>query len=186
MGLVTYGYNASHVIFVVDGKEFKMDEIDVNVTPIEEFCDGKKDTNPKDGAATNRLDISLFPATGVIYGALAMMEGHCKYGGYNWREAGVLSSVYYAAIQRHLMKWFNGEWEDPNTGVPHLASVLAGAAILVDAIECNMLKDDRPPAAPMRALLEEMEQKVADLRAKYPNGPRRATNYYDEEVAGDE
>lgn len=139
--------------------------------------DDTKDTNPKDAAASNRLDMSLFPATAIAYGALAMTEGHFKYGGYNWREAGVLASVYYSALMRHIMKWFNGEESDPKTGVPHLANALACIAILIDAHECGMLKDDRPPRAPMAEMLAQMESDVANLRQMYPNGPGRKTEW---------
>lgn len=72
----------------------------------------KKDTNPKDRMAITKLDLSLFPTTAKAYGALAMTEGDLKYGGYNYRTAGVKASVYYAAANRHLDKWFNGEWAD--------------------------------------------------------------------------
>ena len=104
-----------------------------------------KQTNPKDGAATNRLDLSLFPTSAKAYGALAMTEGHLKYGGFNYRDIGVLASVYYAALNRHMDKWFNGEECDPKTNVPHLASAIACVAVLIDAIEQNNLNDDRPP-----------------------------------------
>ena len=106
----------------------------------------EKPTNPKDAEATTRLDLSLFPASARAYGALAMTEGHLKYGGYNYRAAGVLSSVYYAAAGRHLDKWFNGEDADTRTMVPHLASAIACLAVLIDSIEHGNLNDDRPPA----------------------------------------
>ena len=132
-----------------------------------------KPTNPKDRAATTRLDLSLFPATAVAYGALAMQEGDCKYGAYNYREAGVLASVYRAAAQRHLDKWFNGEETDPDTGVPHLANALGCIAVIVDAIECGKLDDDRPPKCDVAGLLKRFEAKVAHLQKMFPNGPPR-------------
>lgn len=132
-----------------------------------------KDGNPKDRAATSRLDLSLFPDTAVAYGALAMTEGDAKYGGYNYRVAGVRASVYVAAARRHLAKWFNGEWCDPKTEVPHLASVLGCMAILVDAIECDKLNDDRPPKCRVPEMLEEMEEKVSHILKLYPDGPER-------------
>lgn len=139
-----------------------------------------KPTNPKDRAATNRLDLSLFPATAKAYGALAFQEGDFKYGGYNWREAGVLASIYYSAANRHLDKWFNGENVDPETGVPHLANALACIAVLIDAVECAKLNDDRPPACDVAGLLKQMESRVAALREKFlkPDSPprRRARN----------
>ena len=135
----------------------------------------KKDTNPKDRIATTRLDLSLFPATARIYGALAMAEGDLKYGGYNYRTIGVKASIYYAAANRHLDKWFNGEWADQKTGVPHLASALACIGVLVDAIECKKLNDDRPPKCDVAALLDNMEHKVAHLQKLFTDGPDRHT-----------
>ena len=138
------------------------------------MMDGK-DTNPKDRAATTRLDLSLFPATARAYGALAMTEGDLKYGGYNYRNAGVMASIYYAAANRHLDKWFNGEWADEKTEVPHLASALACIAVLIDAVECGKLNDDRPPKCDVTALLADMESKVAHLQQIFKNGPDRHT-----------
>lgn len=135
----------------------------------------KKETNPKDKMAITRLDLSLFPATARAYGALAMTEGDLKYGGYNYRTAGVKSSVYYSAANRHLDKWFNGEWADQKTGVPHLASALACIGVLVDAIECDKLNDDRPPISNMATLFDEMERKVIHLQKMFPGGPDRHT-----------
>jgi hypothetical protein len=135
----------------------------------------KKDTNPKDKMAITRLDLSLLPATARAYGALAMTEGDLKYGGYNYRTAGVKASVYYAAANRHLDKWFNGEWADQETGVPHLASALACVGVLIDAIECEKLNDDRPPKCNMATLLNDMEKKVIHLQQLFQNGPDRHT-----------
>jgi hypothetical protein len=47
-----------------------------------------------------------------------------------------------------LAKWYAGEGMDPETNVPHLASVLACVGILVDAIVQGKLVDDRPPHQP--------------------------------------
>lgn len=134
-----------------------------------------KATNPKDRLATNRLDLSLFPDTAVCYGALGMTEGDSKYGGYNYRVGGVLFSVYYAAARRHLAKCFNGEWADKKTKVPHLASALACVAILIDAHECGVLRDDRPPKADLDKLLADAEELVLALHTLFPNGPARYT-----------
>lgn len=134
-----------------------------------------KESNPKDecAATSNRLDMSLVPDTAVAYLALALTEGDLKYRAFNWRVAGARASVYVAALRRHLAKWWNGEFEDPETGVPHLASCLACLAILVDATECEVLEDDRPPPHNMADLLKAIEEKVGHLREKYPRrGPR--------------
>jgi dATP/dGTP diphosphohydrolase len=132
-----------------------------------------KPTNPKDRAATTRLSLSLFPATARAYGAWAMTEGDLKYGGYNYRPAGVMSSIYYDACNRHLDKWYNGEDTDPNTQVHHLANAIACIAVLIDSIEMGNLNDDRPPRCDVGGLLSRLEAKVKHLQTLFPNGPNR-------------
>lgn len=122
-----------------------------------------KATNPKDVLAVSKLPLHLVPDTIEVYAALAFAEGASKYGAYNWRVAGVLASVYHSALKRHLACWHNGEESDPVTGVPHLASIIACAGILLDAQLCGKLTDDRPPAAPLPDRVRAMEGDVARI-----------------------
>lgn len=122
-----------------------------------------KPTNPKDALAVAKLPMHLVPATIQVYAALAFTEGAAKYGAYNWRVAGVRASVYKSALQRHLEKWWNGEWADATTGVPHLASIIACAGIILDANLAGKLTDDRPPAVPLSPLVDGMEADVRRL-----------------------
>lgn len=135
----------------------------------------KKPTNPKDRAAVSKPDLSLFPDTAVLHGALAMIEGDAKYGGYNYRVGGVLASVYVAACRRHLAAWFNGEDEDPDSHVHHLGNALACIAVLIDAMECGVLRDDRPPKCNVAQLTRSFVEKVKHLQKLYPDGPERYT-----------
>jgi len=139
----------------------------------------RKESNPKDDAAAGtRLDLSLFPDTAVVYGALAMTEGHLKYGGYNYRVVGVRASVYISACGRHFKKWIAGEWADPETKIPHLASALACIAIIIDAHECGKLIDDRPPAVKaIGKLFGWAEEITKHLHSIFPpkDGPGRFT-----------
>lgn len=132
-----------------------------------------KPSNPKDRAATARLDLTLFPDTAIAYGALAMTEGDLKYGGYNYRPAGVCSSVYIAACRRHLAKWYNGEDADATTTVSHLANAIACIAVLIDSLESGNLNDDRPPKVNVAGLMDKMQATVKHLQQLYPNGPGR-------------
>lgn len=141
-------------------------------TPTGDF----KSTNPKDLAATYRLDLTLFPGTAVAYGALGMTEGHCKYGAYNYRVKGVAVCTYLAAMKRHIERYENGEWADPKTKVPHLASILADAGILVDGHELGVILDDRPPKADVAGLLERFMENVKHLFTVFPNSPGRYTD----------
>lgn len=135
-----------------------------------------KPTNPKDAIADGRLPLALVPDTVPAYASIAYAEGALKYGAYNWRAAGVRISVYIAAIRRHLIKFQNGEWADPSTGVPHLASVIAGAGIILDARACGKLIDDRPPRAPMGEVFDELEGIFAGLRDMFADrDPRHWT-----------
>lgn len=127
-----------------------------------------KPTNPKDIIGSAKLDTGLVPDTLPLYAALAFTEGALKYGRFNWRVAGVRASVYNAALRRHLTRWWNGEDCDPKTGVPHLASILACAGILLDAKACGKLTDDRPPALlALGQLLEDMQPLLAQLRDQF-------------------
>jgi hypothetical protein len=137
-----------------------------------------KDTNPKDAAATTRLDLSLVPDSAVAYLAMAFTEGDLKYGGYNWRAAGVQTSVYVAAARRHIAKFFNGEWADPKTKVPHLANALACLAVIVDSYESGNLNDDRPPSQSAK-LYAQAEELVAHLQEIFP---RKTARYREDAI----
>lgn len=119
-----------------------------------------KPTNPKDAIGCSKLPLDLVPDTISLYAATAFADGAAKYGSYNWRMAGVRASIYRAALERHLKKWWNGEDWDRETGVHHLASVIACAGILLDAEECGKLTDDRPPAMDTVGLISNLEDVV--------------------------
>lgn len=123
--------------------------------------------NPKDSQARDKLPLDLVPSSLAAWAALAFAEGAAKYGAYNWRVAGVSASVYRAALERHVMSWWNGEDADPETGVPHLASMAACIGILIDADLCGKLADDRPPAMPMGEHVRAAEHAVRHTRALF-------------------
>jgi hypothetical protein len=74
-----------------------------------------------------------------------MEHGARKYGRFNWREHTVTVSVYTDAIMRHLMAYVDGEDLDPESGINHLAHVMACCAVLLDAKAMGKLNDDRTP-----------------------------------------
>lgn len=121
-------------------------------------------TNPKDVIGSAKLPLGLVPDIVRSACALAMLEGALKYGRYNWRAAGVRASIYHDALERHLICWWNGEDCDPKTKVPHLASIIACAGILLDADLCDKLSDDRPPVAPIGDFIRAMEPTIAHLK----------------------
>ena len=126
-----------------------------------------KDTNPKDAIGSTKLPMHLIPGSAKAVMAIAFLEGAMKYGKYNWRVAGVRASIYADALERHLEKWKNGENEDPITKVPHLGSIMACAAILIDAALMDKLVDDRPPAAPVSPYIDNLAEHVRYLQDLY-------------------
>lgn len=108
----------------------------------------RKDTNPKAAAGAAKPSIHVIPSTALYAAAAAHMDGAYKYGAHNWRVSGVRASTYYAAVQRHLQAWWEGEQIAEDSGVPHLGHALACLNILIDAAACEKLEDDRPPALP--------------------------------------
>lgn len=100
--------------------------------------------NPKDAAALKRVPLHLFPPVGVVYGAMGCRDGAAKYGPYNWRDRAISLTQYVGAMQRHLLALLDGEDDAADSKLPHLAHVIATAAILLDAKEAGALLDDRP------------------------------------------
>lgn len=113
-------------------------------------------TNPKDLIGDTKPSLSLIPPTALVLLAKVMELGAKKYGSYNWRQNKVRATVYVDAALRHLLSYFDGETEDRESGVSHLAHVMACAAIVLDAEATGNLIDDRPTAG-----------KTADLIRKY-------------------
>lgn len=124
----------------------------------------QKASNPKDAVGSSKLPLDLVPSTLTFYAAASFAEGASKYGAYNWRVAGARASIYKAALERHLSKWWNGEDVDPVTKIPHLASVIACAGIILDAEACGKLNDDRPPRVSMTEVIQRLEEAVAHVR----------------------
>jgi hypothetical protein len=122
-----------------------------------------KAENPKDAIANNKLPLHLVSPLLKAYHSLAAFLGNVKYGAWNWRASGVRSSVYVAALHRHIDAWWEGQEKDPVDGTPHLANALACLGILIEAQHFNKLIDDRPPSK------NEEWQKVRDeLEALMP------------------
>lgn len=106
--------------------------------------DGYPDNNPKTAVGVSKVPMHFIPPVALVHLGLAMEDGGGKYGLMNWREFTVSSSVYYDAILRHLLSWWDGEDAASDSGVHHLGHVMACCAILLDAEDRVRLNDDRP------------------------------------------
>ncbi len=135
-----------------------------------------KDTNPKDAIAGTKVPLWLLSPIAKAKWALAMFSGMIKYGAWNWRRAGVRSSVYLSAAHRHLDAYESGEEVDPVDGTDHRANVMACMAILMDAEAAGKLNDDRPPSVGVRETYAECEALMGRLQDTYKDkSPRHYT-----------
>ncbi len=101
------------------------------------------DDNLKTAAAIGKPVTSPIPPIAILALGAAMNDGAEKYGRFNWRDSSVTSTVFYDAIMRHLLAWYSGEDYAPDSKVHHLAHVMAGCAILLDAPMHGVLNDNR-------------------------------------------
>lgn len=107
------------------------------------YMSGYPDDNPKTAYGEAKPKMSDTPTIGIREMGKVFTGGAEKYGRFNWRDHSVSSTVYYDAAQRHLMAWFDGEDIDPESGISHLAHVMACCNILLDAGRCGKLNDNR-------------------------------------------
>lgn len=74
--------------------------------------------------------------------------GARKYEDRNW-EKGYDWGLSFAALNRHLWAFWNGEYYDEETGLPHLASAVFHAFALMEFHDKDKGTDSRPaPPAP--------------------------------------
>jgi hypothetical protein len=123
--------------------------------------------NPKQAYGDKKVPLGLFPAAGIIYGALAFQLGAEKYGPYNWRDSAVEFMTYAHSSLRHLHAVIDGEDIDPESGKPHIGLAIAGLAILADAIETGNLIDNRPTAGAASRLLKTHTKKPTTPLAEW-------------------
>jgi hypothetical protein len=141
------------------------------------YAKGEKPTNPKDLIGSNKAPLHLWPMSATTLGALALLDGALKYGRGNWRHIGVKASIYVDALFRHTTKWFEGEDNDTDSGLPHLAHALACLAILVDAKASGQLNDDRNTRGGTIQVLNEAEAFVNMLRERARARPTEPHHY---------
>lgn len=134
----------------------------------------QKDTNPKDAVGVRKAPMSTVSAAVLAEVGVAMLEGAAKYGRHNYRAAGVRASVYYDALQRHMMAWWEGEDMDPDSGMSHITKAITTLVVLRDAMIQGMVTDDRPPSS--AAFYAELNTKAAAIIDRYAHlSPRHYT-----------
>lgn len=101
------------------------------------------DDNPKTALGVKKPGTDAIPPAAILELGQAMSNGAAKYGRFNWRDKSVTTSVYTNAIDRHALAFRDGEDLASDSGVHHLAHIMACCAILLDAIHTGKINDDR-------------------------------------------
>ena len=99
--------------------------------------------NPKNEAGRAKPSLTNVPFHVLLEAAEALREGAEKYGRWNWRDNDVDASVYTDAALRHLLAWWQGEDDDPDSGISHLTKAIVNLIIIRDAQTLGSLNDDR-------------------------------------------
>ena len=107
--------------------------------------------------------------------ALALMcevfrQAQPKYGRHNWTEHQMRWSTYFGAIMRHMLLAWNGEDDDVDSGVDHMAHVMACAQILIEQRCQGKLIDDRPKKmASVKLVFESIMRKIKPTKDGFDN-----------------
>lgn len=123
-------------------------------------------TGGEKGVKEARFD--LIPVKALETVATLYGRGAKKYSEHNWRK-GYEWSKSYAAMQRHLNAFWNGEDIDPEMGLPHLACAIFHAMTLLTFMEEQPEFDDRF-VGPRTKEQAQSEEAIALLREKLING----------------
>jgi len=87
-------------------------------------------------------EISMVPSSVITGIAKVLGFGATKYDRNNWKKGMKYTSVY-DSIQRHLMKWKDGESLDNESDLSHLYHAACNIAFLIEYEEKGLGTDDR-------------------------------------------
>lgn len=79
---------------------------------------------------TDKLRWDLLPMDCVEDVVKILTFGCEKYGANNWQNVEPFEDRYYSALMRHIVAWRNGEEQDPESGLSHLAHAACNIVFL--------------------------------------------------------
>lgn len=92
---------------------------------------------------TGKVPLELVPLSALEDCARVFGYGREKYAAWNWAK-GMDWSIPYACLLRHMAAWFNGEDNDPESGLPHLGHAMCNLVMLSTFARTYPEGDDRP------------------------------------------
>lgn len=128
-----------------------------------------KPSNPKYSVGVRKAPLHNVPCGPLYEVGLAFMEGARKYGSHNYRDVGVRSSVYYDAVMRHVMAYWEGESVDAASGVHHLTKAVACLFVWRDSMLMGNYTDDRPMRYPSGLHVNALNEQAETVIEKYPD-----------------
>ena len=104
----------------------------------------------------NKPRTDLVPSSLVIETAKVLGFGASKYDSDQWRDGTDYSRIYGACL-RHLLAWHEGEDNDPESGLNHLAHAACNIAFLLEYIRTGTGNDDRYTYSCVAEDIEEIQ-----------------------------
>lgn len=123
--------------------------------------------NPKKAFGDLKCPRTFAPNPSVVEMNAVMAIGGIKYGPYNFRDIAIDATTYIGAIRRHLDLWEDGEDFDDETGLSHLAHIMACAALARDAQLMHTFNDDRPKTGLMPVIHANCQRLVNSFKRKW-------------------
>ncbi len=91
---------------------------------------------------TGKARVSLIPRAALEAEAAVMGFGAKKYATWQWKSGFAYSRLLDASL-RHIIAFADGEDNDPESGLSHLAHARASLAMLLDQLKTGAGEDDR-------------------------------------------
>lgn len=89
-----------------------------------------------------KAPMGLIPRAAIIAEAQVLAFGASKYSAWNWAKGMAWSRLIDAAL-RHIYAYADGETNDPESGLNHLAHARCCLGFLLDYVESHPELDDR-------------------------------------------
>lgn len=151
------------VFFLTEDEILRAADKDPDAPPLtkEELSKFKRAIDPKETLASKKRCFDSVTATATLHLAKAMDHGASKYGAYNWLklpDRSMSLMTYINAIHRHWLLYKAGQDLTSDAQVHHLAAIMAGCAVALDAITFGKMKDDRVKLSPEQ--IETLERMI--------------------------
>jgi hypothetical protein len=91
---------------------------------------------------SGKAELDQVPTSLQFAAAKVLMYGEKKYSKNNWRK-GMKWTIVYNCLQRHLLKWLDGEHLDDESNLPHTYHMAANVAMLIEYEQTAKSFDDR-------------------------------------------